>query len=140
MMRANVALLLSILAMGGCTSAPIRRDVSRVLLSKDQQAAKRFVIELKNDSDEAWCIDDGTWPTQAGMMQFAGDQVWVDIDGRRFPAVDENRGYCVGECKIRIAPGSILTGQIPYSKFTFGQSEFGKQKKLTMAIEAELCK
>lgn len=132
--------ILGSLSMACSPVKPIRqRDISQSARFIDQADEKRIEIELRNDTNEAWCIDSGAWPNVGGSLSFSSQYVWIETGGRVFRVRDENTGYCADSCTIRILPGEGLTGHMPYSDFGLPESVLHDPKRLVFPLIATLC-
>ncbi|MGF6711774.1 hypothetical protein QFZ41_002738 [Luteibacter sp. W1I16] len=123
--------------------APIRsnsrQDISHLVRVSDNQALKRFDVELENTSAEAWCIEEGSWPNSVGYLDSHGRDVWVEANGRNFPITERNLGFCTSLCDFRMAPGEVIRGNIPYAEFSLPASVEALEKKLVMSIWSKSC-
>jgi hypothetical protein len=91
------------------------------LLIEERFDDQRFELYLNSRSDRQLCIQQDVWPNSLGQLHFAGGQVYVTIDGTRYPIRDRNLGYCVPTeeygCYHVIPPGGKLSGFIAFSEF-----------------------
>ena len=83
----------------------------------DRPLQRRFVVTLRSLDSRPLCLDIENWPNQFGQLHYASSWVKVGSPEGIYPARDKNLGYCLGECTIRIAPKSALTGFIRYAEF-----------------------
>ena len=115
-------------------------DVDRLVAIKDNVASKKFDIELQNATSQAWCIDDGSWPTSGGFLDAHGSDVWVEVNGRKYPIKERNLGFCPSSCDFRLRPGETVRGSIPYTEFSLPESVEMSEKKLILSIGSRICR
>jgi hypothetical protein len=138
----RVSLLTGMLAcMVSCASLGrhSRQDISRLVRVFDNRELKRFDVELENTSAKAWCIEEGSWPNSVGYLDSHGRDVWVEANGRNFPITERNLGFCTSLCDLRMAPGEVIRGNIPYAEFSLPASVEALEKKLVMSIWSKSC-
>ncbi|SEP10916.1 hypothetical protein SAMN02800692_3732 [Luteibacter sp. UNC138MFCol5.1] len=129
-------------SVAGCATYAPRSvvDVGDRVQVVDDKASKRFDLVLRNTSGKAWCIEEDSWPSSLGYLHFHETDVWVDVDGRRYPIASRNLGYCPGDCDLRLPAGESLRGSIPYSEFAFPASVEQSEKHLHLSIGAFVCR
>lgn len=105
------------------------------------RSAKRFNLTLRSQSHRRLCLHRHSWPNDTGQLHFGGARgVYVEMDGARCNALDENLGYCPGgrECRLEIPPGGDLTGFIDFSQFGC-DLENGTVLKLSFSVTPTYC-
>lgn len=147
MIRLMIMRLASILAL---SSSVVALASNRVFASdppryrveiNDRPQQKRFVVALRSLDNRSLCIDLEKWPNRRGQLHFGSTWVKLDTSEGSYPARDENFGYCLGGCTIRIAPRSVLTGFIGYAQFGRPAAILVlKQRQLRFAVTPRVCK
>jgi hypothetical protein len=88
------------------------------LVIKDNPAAARYELTLHSFDSRVICLDRGSWPNQAGHIDWGSQWVKVQSQKRAFPARDWNFGSCEGKgCTIKVPAQGKLVGVIGYSEF-----------------------
>lgn len=131
----------SFACMASC--APVRsnshQNISHIVRVSDNQALKKFDVELENTSGKTWCIEEGSWPNSVGFLDSHSRDVWVEANGRIFPIMERNLGFCPSSCNFRMAPGEVVRGSIPYTEFSLPPSVEALDKKLIMSLWSDSC-
>lgn len=115
-------------------------DQFEIQITTDRSTG-RFNLTLISHSRRQLCLHRQEWPDESGQLHFGGARgVYVEMDGARCNALDENLGYCPGgkECRLRIAPGGELTGFIDFSQFDCDLDN-GAALKLLFSISPTYC-
>lgn len=98
----------------------------------DNIEGRRFLLTLRSLDDRPLCFGITQWPNRIGQLHFGSQRAVLNSAEGKFPARDENFGYCVGEgCTIHIAPRASLRGFIGYA-------EFGKPKIIATLSKRQL--
>ena len=99
----------------------------------------RFDVVFLSRSDRPLCIHQHSWPNSLGQLHFAGDHVFVLINGVQYPIQDRNFGYCSPTtkygCYHRVRPGAELRGFVAFSEFD-PQVRESQSRRLDFSIGA----
>jgi len=103
---------------------------------------RRIEITYHNDLKDTLCLSPETWPNEAGKINQASEYVFLVIDGRRFPIVDFNTGYCpeADGCALYVSPGQETSASISYSDFNVPKDLENLEKELEFSPVAFKCR
>lgn len=99
---------------------------------------KRIELRYRNPLRETVCLTPDQWPNAAGKIDQAGDYVFVVIDGKRYPMVSFNTGYCPS-CVTRVAPGEEVLASLSYDDFGIPDKLVTRPKRLVFSPVAFVC-
>lgn len=94
----------------------------------DSPDQKRILLFYRNLSGRSVCLGPENWP-ENGILLNSGDQVWLEIDGKRFYLKVE-QDYCP-QCVNRVKSGSERNGYFLYSSFDIPLQLETSQKTLS---------
>lgn len=112
------------LLLAACISFPLDRPpepvrgTDYILVTRPDDSARKFHIELRSLTDRMLCFSSIDWPRDNGL--WIGQQSLFIVrspTGMLHPP-DENPGSCAGpECTMRIRPHRILRATLNYGIF-----------------------
>jgi len=101
--------------------------------------ARAFQIVFVSKSNEAICLDADQWPNHLGQVHMGSTRAQVVANGRIYPAIDQNFGYCVGpRCVIRIEPRQRIEGSVAFSEFS-GWNQVPEGAQLRYVVRPWFC-
>lgn len=105
----------------------------------DNPELKRVDLFFRNETDTAICLTADDWPNASGELDSMGGRVFLNVDGKRFPIVNHNTGYCPSGCERRVAPGEEVSGFLLYQDFNLPAKLAYKPKVLDFTPNALTC-
>lgn len=106
---------------------------------RDWPSEDRVEVQFTNTTNGKLCLDPEHWPNQAGKINQASEYVYLEIDGKQFPIVDFNTGYCFGGCPTVVLPGETASASIAYRDFRLPGSLRHEPKRLEFPVVAYTC-
>lgn len=107
----------------------------------DTPDRRRFLLTLTSLDDRPLCLEITQWPNALGQVDSGSMRTILDSAEGKYPARDENFGYCVGEeCIIHLAPRASLKGFIGYAEFGKPEAIAAlSQRRLRYTISPSVC-
>jgi len=135
-MKAAILALLAAVSVG-CHSTARPFEIHYTFT--DHPNEHRIGVKFVNDRPYDVCLSPEFWPNRAGKIDQASDEVYLIIEGRRFPIVEFNTGYCPSTCDTRVAPGEEVQSYIPYRDFGVPENLSASSKELEFSPLAYKC-
>jgi hypothetical protein len=140
----TVGTLLLVITAGCATGArntragkgPDSNDFEMVV--KVDRQSNRVNVTLRSHASRTMCVRHDEWPNEKGELDFAGERVYLTVNGRKCFASNKNLGLCAKDCQWKIKEGGELHGFIALSEF---QCEIGPDDEalLTFPVVPEWC-
>lgn len=119
-MKTCWALLGWVAMLAACaSSAPIRWAPSTdfALTITDNEAQRRFDVALTSKGAAPLCLSKESWPAEMQLPLGFDGAVLTTTSGRK-DLSPTGSAYCPGGCGyVRVEPGHVLRGAIPYAAF-----------------------
>jgi hypothetical protein len=138
MKRNKLALVATVgLFASACQTSIVSMHLPVTLI--DQPDRGQLALMYSNETNTFICLAIEDWPNEFGNLHEASRTVFLVVEGQRFPFEENNMGYCVGQCTMKIAPRQQLHASIPYEKFDLPVGLHKAPKELVYSPAAHVC-
>jgi hypothetical protein len=96
---------------------------------RDAPEEGRLYVTIRNDLRHAICLYPTNWPNRAGIIEQATDRIWIEVEGRRFPMMDLDAGYCP-DCRTKLRSKQSATAFVSYTDFNLPEAFNSHRKSL----------
>jgi len=129
----ELAIAIAAVILAACESLEIQPPDSRHFSFEitDNPTEKRFDLKFTSKTHLDLCLAPEMWPGVSGAIDHSGGFIYVEVNNKKFPLKDINRGFCVWEgCYERVSFSKEIRAFLKYDDFKLSTSEYQAEKIL----------